>query len=118
MIGQGVCSFSSHSCAAGRMTSAAKPWTHSRMSFWSWVSAIENAASWLAEAVIASTAASAASVLRSCEGGATVGVVADIWRDLLGMGRAGAPAAADKASCEALVRPSSQAKNEENSKTG
>ena len=33
MIGQGVFSFSSHSCAAGRITSAAKPCTHSRMSF-------------------------------------------------------------------------------------
>ncbi len=83
MIGHGVCSFSSHSCAAGRITSAANPWTQSRMSFWSWVSASENVASWLAELVIASTAASAASVLTS--GLATVVVVADIWRDLLWM---------------------------------
>src|SRR6476620_2064953 len=35
MIGQGVSSFSSHSEAAGRTTSAAKPWTQSRMSRWS-----------------------------------------------------------------------------------
>src|SRR5215208_4526178 len=35
MIGQGVSSRSSHSDAAGRTTSAAKPWTQSRMSRWS-----------------------------------------------------------------------------------
>src|SRR4051812_50133627 len=35
MIGHGVSSFSSHSDAAGRTTSAAKPWTQSRMSRWS-----------------------------------------------------------------------------------
>ncbi len=46
MIGHGVCSFSSHSWAAGRTTSAAKPWTQSRMSFWSWVSSSEKPASW------------------------------------------------------------------------
>ncbi len=33
MIGHGVSSRSSHSCAAGRTTSAANPWTQSRMSF-------------------------------------------------------------------------------------
>ena len=37
----GVSSRSSHSAAAGRTTSAAKPWTQSRMSFWSWVSSSE-----------------------------------------------------------------------------
>ena len=81
MIGQGVCSCSSHSCAAGRITSAAKPCTQSRMSFWSWVSASEKVASWLAELAIALTAASAASVLSS--GLATGVVVADIERALL-----------------------------------
>src|SRR5215218_10441728 len=35
MIGHGVSSRSSHSDAAGRTTSAAKPWTQSRMSRWS-----------------------------------------------------------------------------------
>src|SRR5215213_3227088 len=35
MIGHGVSSRSSHSPAAGRTTSAAKPWTQSRMSRWS-----------------------------------------------------------------------------------
>src|SRR5204862_211662 len=35
MIGHGVSSRSSHSEAAGRTTSAAKPWTQSRMSRWS-----------------------------------------------------------------------------------
>src|ERR1700760_173132 len=63
MIGHGVCSFSSHSAAAGRITSAAKPWTQSRMSFWSWLSASENVTSWPAAPEIASTAASAASVV-------------------------------------------------------
>ena len=62
MIGQGVLSFSSHSCAAGRITSAAKPCTQSRTSFWSWVRASEKLTSVLAALVIASTAASAASV--------------------------------------------------------
>src|ERR671935_1749464 len=38
MIGHGVSSRSSHSCAAGRTTPSAKPCTHSRMSFWSWLS--------------------------------------------------------------------------------
>ena len=46
MIGHGVCSFSSHSWAAGRTTSAANPWTQSRMSFWSWVSSSEKTGSW------------------------------------------------------------------------
>src|SRR5438552_56359 len=41
MIGQGVSSRSSHSEAAGRTTFSAKPCTHSRMSFWSWVSSRE-----------------------------------------------------------------------------
>src|SRR3954469_7024315 len=35
MIGHGVASRSSYSDAAGRTTSAAKPWTQSRMSRWS-----------------------------------------------------------------------------------
>src|SRR4051812_35068676 len=42
MIGQGVSSRSSHSEAAGRTTFLAKPWTQSRMSFWSWLSSREN----------------------------------------------------------------------------
>src|ERR1044072_8328715 len=42
MIGQGVSSRSSHSEAAGRTTSLAKPCTQSRTSFWSWVSSSEN----------------------------------------------------------------------------
>jgi hypothetical protein len=41
MIGHGVCSFSSHSCAAGRTTSAANPCTQSRISFWSAFSSSE-----------------------------------------------------------------------------
>src|SRR4051794_20558565 len=41
MIGQGVSSRSSHSAAAGRTTFSAKPWTHSRMSSWSWLRARE-----------------------------------------------------------------------------
>src|SRR5687767_1275463 len=45
MIGQGVSSRSSHSAAAGRMTPSAKPWTHSRMSFWSWLSSREKGVS-------------------------------------------------------------------------
>ena len=79
MIGHGVSSRSSHSCAAGRITSAAKPCTQSRMSFWSWVSCSEKVTSWPAAPVIASTAASAASVLTS--------VVVDIGRggSLIGM---------------------------------
>src|ERR1700729_3893210 len=67
MTGQGVLSFSSHSCAAGRITSAAKPCTQSRTSFWSCVSASEKLASLLAALVIASTAASAASVESTTE---------------------------------------------------
>src|ERR1700684_701177 len=43
------------------MTSAAKPCTQSRMSFWSWLNASENVTSWPAAPAIASTAASAAS---------------------------------------------------------
>ena len=46
MIGQGVSSRSSHSWAAGRMTSCAKPWTQSRMSRWSWLSSSENGVVW------------------------------------------------------------------------
>src|SRR4051794_28122458 len=41
MIGQGVSSRSSHSAAAGRTTFSANPWTHSRMSSWSWLRASE-----------------------------------------------------------------------------
>src|SRR5215212_1448682 len=41
MIGHGVSSFSSHSCAAGRTVPSAKPCTQSRMSFWSWFSSRE-----------------------------------------------------------------------------
>src|SRR4051794_3032964 len=44
MIGQGVSSRSSHSDAAGRTTPSAKPWTHSRMSFWSCESSSEKGA--------------------------------------------------------------------------
>ena len=42
MIGHGVSSRSSHSAAAGRTTSSAKPWTQSRTSRWSWLSSSEN----------------------------------------------------------------------------
>ena len=41
ITGQGVSSRSSHSAAAGRTTFSAKPWTQSRMSFWSWFSSSE-----------------------------------------------------------------------------
>src|SRR5438309_4550764 len=78
MIGHGVCSCSSHSWAAGRTTSAANPWTQSRMSFWSWVSSSEKVTSWLAAPVIASTAASAACA-PALVGGAPAG--ADIGRE-------------------------------------
>src|SRR3954454_6007227 len=44
MSGQGVSSRSSHSEAAGRITLAAKPCTHSRTSRWSSLSSSENAA--------------------------------------------------------------------------
>src|SRR5690242_12218270 len=44
MSGHGVSSRSSHSAAAGRTTSAANPWTHSRTSRWSSLSSSENAA--------------------------------------------------------------------------
>ncbi len=83
MIGHGVCSFSSHSWAAGRITSAAKPCTQSRMSFWSWVSASENVTSWLAAPAIASTAASAASVTVGLEASEAAVGGADIGQDLL-----------------------------------
>src|SRR3954471_19162246 len=43
MISQGVSSRSSHSAPAGRTTFSAKPWTQSRMSFWSCESAIVKA---------------------------------------------------------------------------
>src|SRR5438552_4019617 len=82
MIGHGVCSFSSHSWAAGRTTSAAKPWTQSRMSFWSWLNSSEKVTSWLAELAIAAAAVSAAAPLAL--GLATVDVAgADIGVDLL-----------------------------------
>src|SRR3954453_17797883 len=45
MIGQGVSSRSSHSEAAGRTTFSAKPWTQSRMSFWSCDSSSEKGVS-------------------------------------------------------------------------
>src|SRR4051812_10161494 len=45
MMGHGVSSRSSHSCAAGRMTFSENPCTQSRMSFWSCVSASENVGS-------------------------------------------------------------------------
>src|SRR5277367_726348 len=83
MIGHGVCSFSSHSCAAGRTTSAAKPWTQSRMSFWSCVSSSENVTSCPAASEIASTAASAAAVAEELEADETAVGDADIGRDLL-----------------------------------
>src|SRR5215218_2154213 len=38
ITGQGVSSRSSHSCAAGRTTCSANPWTQSRMSLCSWLS--------------------------------------------------------------------------------
>ena len=67
MIGQGVSSRSSHSCAAGRITSAAKPWTQSRMSFWSWLSSSENVGSPETSGV-AVAASSASTVLASMVG--------------------------------------------------
>src|SRR4051794_32379663 len=70
MIGQGVSSRSSHSEAAGRITFSAKPCTHSRMSFWSWFSAIENSRSGASPSV--GTCASAA------RAAASVGVAASI----------------------------------------
>src|ERR1700680_3162093 len=86
MIGQGVSSFSSHSWAAGRTTSAAKPWTQLRMSFWSWLSASEKVVSLSAEPAIASTAASTASVASVALALATRDVAeADIGWDLLWM---------------------------------
>src|SRR6185436_18783762 len=54
MIGQGVSSRSSHSAAAGRTTFSAKPWTHSWMSFWSWLSSSENSAVEVSGAAVAS----------------------------------------------------------------
>ena len=57
MIGHGVSSRSSHSWAAGRMTPSAKPWTQSRMSFWSWVSANENVGSVCSGGVVSSAMA-------------------------------------------------------------
>ena len=42
ITGQGVSSRSSHPSAAGRTTPSAKPWTQSRMSFWSWFSSSVN----------------------------------------------------------------------------
>src|SRR4051794_8677137 len=64
MTGQGVSSFSSHSAAAGRTTPSANPWTQSRMSFWSWFSAIEKSFSggWPSVGTWASAARAAASV--------------------------------------------------------
>src|SRR3954454_25998 len=63
MIGHGVSSRSSHSAAAGRTTPSAKPWTHSRMSFWSWFSSRVNFGSpWASEAVLASSSSAVASI--------------------------------------------------------
>src|SRR6476646_174121 len=45
ITGHGVSSRSSHSSAAGRTTPSAKPCTHSRMSFWSWLSSSVNCGS-------------------------------------------------------------------------
>ena len=64
MIGQGVSSRSSHSWAAGRMTPSAKPWTHSRMSFWSCVRVREKAGS----AGVASGSVECASVVAITQG--------------------------------------------------
>lgn len=44
MTGHGVSSRSSHSAAAGRITSAAKPWIQSRTCFWSSLSSMVNSA--------------------------------------------------------------------------
>lgn len=44
MTGQGVSSRSSHSAAAGRITSAAKPWSQSRTSRCSSLSSMVNSA--------------------------------------------------------------------------
>ena len=70
ITGQGVSSRSSHSAAAGRTTLSENPWTHSRMSSWSWESSIEKLES--AEPAIASaTCFSAVSVaaIRNRPGG-------------------------------------------------
>src|SRR3954452_8350400 len=58
MTGQGVSSRSSHSWAAGRTTFSAKPWTQSRISFWSSLNSSEKFA---APASDSSPAAAAAS---------------------------------------------------------
>src|SRR5436305_5628894 len=63
MIGQGVSSRSSHSAAAGRTTFSANPCTHSRMSFWSWFSAIENSPAGSCPVCWASAARAVASVV-------------------------------------------------------
>src|SRR4051794_31448591 len=62
ITGQGVSSRSSHSSAAGRTTPSAKPCTHSRMSFWSWLSSRVNFGSPSAPAVgLASSSSACAS---------------------------------------------------------
>src|SRR5689334_1759201 len=59
MIGQGVSSRSSHSAAAGRTTFSEKPWTQSRMSFWSWLSSSVNFGSPCSEGVLLASSRSA-----------------------------------------------------------
>src|SRR3954462_6316988 len=71
MTGPGVFALSSHSAPAGRTTFSANPWTHSRMSFWSWFSAIENSFSgawplvgtWASAARVAASGGVAASIV-------------------------------------------------------
>src|SRR4051794_25872702 len=58
MTGQGVSSRSSHSWAAGRTTFSAKPWTQSRISFWSSLSSSENVDSPASDSTPAAAAAS------------------------------------------------------------
>ncbi len=52
MTGQGVSSRSSHSAAAGRITSAAKPWSHSLTCFWSSLSSSVNSAMFPLQALL------------------------------------------------------------------
>src|SRR3954451_15103096 len=90
MTGQGVSSRSSHSWAAGRTTFSAKPWTQSRISFWSSLNSSEKFAAPASDSSPAAAAASSTVVASITPSSSMIASIDGTWREVIGY-----PVAAD-----------------------